>query len=51
MFDVFFPSGYPNMPPVMMVYNTGGGKARYNPNLYADGKVRGIGERGTPGTG
>ncbi|GLC54869.1 hypothetical protein PLESTB_000914600 [Pleodorina starrii] len=39
VFDIFCPAGYPNDPPVMMVYNTGGGKARYNPNLYADGKV------------
>ncbi|GIL70129.1 hypothetical protein Vretifemale_999 [Volvox reticuliferus] len=39
VFDIFCPGGYPNDPPVMMVYNTGGGKARYNPNLYADGKV------------
>lgn len=40
VFDIFCPAGYPSDPPVMMVYNTGGGKARYNPNLYADGKVR-----------
>ncbi|KAG2482283.1 hypothetical protein HYH03_018796, partial [Edaphochlamys debaryana] len=39
VFDIFCPAGYPSEPPVMMVYNTGGGKARYNPNLYADGKV------------
>ncbi|GFR44877.1 hypothetical protein Agub_g6220, partial [Astrephomene gubernaculifera] len=39
VFDIFCPAGYPSDPPVMMVYNTGGGKARYNPNLYADGKV------------
>lgn len=50
VFDVFFPSGYPNLPPVMMVYNTGGGKARYNPNLYADGKVR-MGEEEWGGQG
>ncbi|KXZ55997.1 hypothetical protein GPECTOR_2g1549 [Gonium pectorale] len=39
VFDIFCPAAYPADPPVMMVYNTGGGKARYNPNLYADGKV------------
>jgi Ubiquitin-conjugating enzyme len=39
-FDVFFPSEYPEVPPLMMLETTGGGKARFNPNLYADGKVR-----------
>ena len=39
MFDVFFPSDYPNVPPLMNMANNGEGRARFNPNLYADGKV------------
>ncbi|CAL0328887.1 unnamed protein product [Lupinus luteus] len=35
-FDVFFPSGYPNVPPLVQ-YNSGG--LRLNPNLYNCGKV------------
>ncbi|KAJ0102576.1 hypothetical protein Patl1_04667 [Pistacia atlantica] len=35
-FDVFFPSGYPNVPP-LVYYHSGG--LRLNPNLYACGKV------------
>ncbi|KAK7401827.1 hypothetical protein VNO78_13623 [Psophocarpus tetragonolobus] len=35
-FDVFFPSGYPNVPP-QVHYHSGG--LRLNPNLYACGKV------------
>ena len=38
-FDVFFPSQYPSAPPLMELETTGGGVARFNPNLYADGKV------------
>lgn len=38
-FDVFFPPQYPNAPPLMELETTGGGVARFNPNLYADGKV------------
>lgn len=40
VFDVFFPAGYPDVPPLMLMHNTGDGRGRYNPNLYADGKVR-----------
>ena len=28
------------MPPLMTLETTGAGRARYNPNLYADGKAR-----------
>ncbi|PSS16184.1 Ubiquitin-conjugating enzyme like [Actinidia chinensis var. chinensis] len=35
-FDVFFPSGYPNVPP-LVYYHSGG--LRINPNLYNCGKV------------
>lgn len=35
MFDVFFPAGYPNVPPLMVLETTGDGRARFNPNLYA----------------
>ena len=39
IFDVYFPDDYPNVPPLMELETTGGGVARFNPNLYADGKV------------
>ncbi|MEW5312636.1 MAG: hypothetical protein WDW38_004255 [Sanguina aurantia] len=39
LFDAFFPAGYPNVAPLLTMQNTGGGRGRYNPNLYADGKV------------
>ena len=39
MFDVFFPPDYPNVPPLMNMATNGEGRARFNPNLYADGKV------------
>ncbi|GMH45929.1 hypothetical protein BSKO_13893 [Bryopsis sp. KO-2023] len=39
VFDVFFPPDYPNVPPLMSLETTGHGRARFNPNLYADGKV------------
>ena len=39
MFDVFFPLDYPNVPPLMNMATNGEGRARFNPNLYADGKV------------
>jgi len=38
-FDVFCPNGYPDHPPMVNLDTTGGGRARFNPNLYADGKV------------
>ena len=33
------PGDYPNSPPKMKIVTTGGGRHRFNPNLYADGKV------------
>jgi baculoviral IAP repeat-containing protein 6 len=39
LFDVYFPAGYPMVPPLMVLETTGEGRARFNPNLYADGKV------------
>jgi len=39
VFDVFFPPSYPNEPPLVQLVTTGQGTARFNPNLYADGKV------------
>lgn len=38
-FDVFFPDEYPNGPPKVQLYTTGGGSVRFNPNLYNCGKV------------
>jgi ubiquitin-protein ligase len=35
VFDVYFPEGYPNVPPLMVLETTGEGRARFNPNLYA----------------
>ncbi|GMH66333.1 hypothetical protein TrLO_g3246 [Triparma laevis f. longispina] len=39
VFDVMIPGDYPNSPPKMKIVTTGGGRHRFNPNLYADGKV------------
>eukprot|EP00803_Ostreobium_quekettii_P001409 evm.model.scf_992.6 EVM.evm.TU.scf_992.6 scf_992:30174-39528(+) len=39
IFDVYFPSDYPNVPPLMNLETTGRGRVRFNPNLYNDGKV------------
>ncbi|KII94003.1 hypothetical protein PLICRDRAFT_695066 [Plicaturopsis crispa FD-325 SS-3] len=38
-FDCFMPLEYPNTPPLMHLRTTGGGRVRFNPNLYANGKV------------
>lgn len=38
-FDVFMPLTYPNTPPLVHLRTTGGGRVRFNPNLYACGKV------------
>ena len=38
-FDLTLPSDYPNSPPKMVFRTTGKGRAHFNPNLYADGKV------------
>ncbi len=40
VFDIFCPPEYPAVPPLMTLETTGAGRARYNPNLYADGKAR-----------
>jgi ubiquitin-protein ligase len=39
VFDIFFEDNYPNGPPKCNLETTGGGKVRFNPNLYACGKV------------
>jgi len=38
-FDLFFENAYPEVSPKMNLTTTGGGKIRFNPNLYACGKV------------
>ncbi|KAK3235887.1 hypothetical protein CYMTET_53942 [Cymbomonas tetramitiformis] len=38
-FDVLLPADYPNCPPRVQFLTTGGGRVRFNPNLYHDGKV------------
>jgi len=38
-FDIYIPNDYPQTPPECKLMTTGFGKIRYNPNLYADGKV------------
>lgn len=38
-YDVYFDSQYPNGPPKVTLVTTGNGTVRYNPNLYANGKV------------
>lgn len=38
-FDIYFPTSYPNSPPLVKIITTGNGTVRFNPNLYADGKV------------
>jgi ubiquitin-protein ligase len=38
-YDIFFDDGYPAGPPKMQITTTGGGQIRFNPNLYACGKV------------
>jgi hypothetical protein len=37
-FDLFCPPQFPNVPPKMKFRTTGGGRVRFNPNLYNDGK-------------
>ncbi|CAD8207678.1 unnamed protein product [Paramecium octaurelia] len=39
LFDIYFEDQYPNTPPKMNLSTTGSGKIRFNPNLYACGKV------------
>lgn len=38
-FDILLPSDYPDNPPKVQLATTGGGRVRFNPNLYACGKV------------
>lgn len=39
LFDIFLPCTYPQSPPLFKLLTTGGGQVRFNPNLYANGKV------------
>ncbi|KAJ3757032.1 hypothetical protein EV360DRAFT_46899 [Lentinula raphanica] len=39
LFDVFLGANYNQSPPSVKYMTTSGGKYRFNPNLYADGKV------------
>ncbi|KAF8627164.1 hypothetical protein AX15_004484 [Amanita polypyramis BW_CC] len=39
LFDIFLGSSYNQSPPNVKYMTTNGGKYRFNPNLYADGKV------------
>jgi len=38
-FHAYFPPTYPDKPPQVLLNTTDGGKVRFNPNLYACGKV------------
>lgn len=38
-FHVYLPTDYPNTAPQVLINTTDGGKVRFNPNLYANGKV------------
>ena len=38
-FHAFFPVNYPNNAPEVLIHTTDNGKIRFNPNLYANGKV------------
>jgi len=38
-FDMYLNSDFPNTPPHVEIITTGGGKFRFNPNLYDNGKV------------
>eukprot|EP00887_Chlorella_sp_A99_P005986 scaffold27.g5986.t1 len=39
LFDIYFPPDYPRVSPNVVIRTTGGGSVRFNPNLYAEGKV------------
>ena len=39
IFDAMLTSDFPNKPPLVNLKTTGGGRVRFNPNLYNDGKV------------
>ena len=38
-FKMSFPVDYPTNPPQVHIVTTDGGRTRFNPNLYANGKV------------
>ena len=38
-FDCLLPANYPRKPPKIQLCTTGGGKTRFNPNIYKDGSV------------
>jgi len=38
-FHAYFPPDYPNVVPKVLIETTNGGQFRFNPNLYANGKV------------
>jgi baculoviral IAP repeat-containing protein 6 (apollon) len=39
IFDLYLPPSYPECPPKVKLRTTGGGRVRFNPNLYDTGKV------------
>ncbi len=39
LYEISIPANYPTEPPIVYLLTTGGGKIRFNPNLYACGKV------------
>jgi ubiquitin-protein ligase len=39
IFDILLPADYPSVPPKVQLLTTGGGRVRFNPNLYAEGRV------------
>lgn len=39
LFDIYYPPEFPNVPPHVQLKTTGSGSVRFNPNLYACGKV------------
>lgn len=39
VFDVHLPGDYPNVPPLISLETTGGGRVQFNPNLYDNGGV------------
>ena len=39
LYDVYIDQYFPNKPPKVNLMTTGAGKVRFNPNLYANGKV------------
>jgi baculoviral IAP repeat-containing protein 6 len=50
VFDLHLPAEYPQAPPKVLLTTTGGGQVRFNPNLYADGKVGAQGTAHRPPT-